>query len=206
MQPLVTEELRRWMSSRAKRARSLKAYKIPKLAELLLRDHLLSVAERWYRPDTVFVDGMPVLNLCAWSVLYKPDALDEGTCAQVLAALTAKDGGPAAGDPIFERFPELKHLRRLRRDRLRLPEVVFFLDVPPSVCVERIASRGESRQVHETEEKLSQLREAYLLVCAVLEREWGLPVCILDGDRTREAVRNEALEFLCEVRRRSDDD
>jgi len=46
-QPLLKEKLRRWVSAQAKDARSLARYKIPKLAELLLRNALLGEDHRY---------------------------------------------------------------------------------------------------------------------------------------------------------------
>ena len=38
--------------------RSLKSYKVPKLAELLLRDHVVGEVRRWYAPDAIVMDGV----------------------------------------------------------------------------------------------------------------------------------------------------
>ncbi len=196
-QPLMIEKLRRWVGAQAKQAGSLARYKIPKLAELLLRDKLLTEARRWYRPRRVFMDGMPLLNLTAWAVLYKGEAVNEETMAKVLRLLSGESELPK-DDPVFDEFAELRALRKLHLDHMALPERVIFSDVPPSVCVERIASRGEARQVHETEEKLSKLREGYLLLCRVLEREFEMPVLVLDGNRELDTVFVEARDFAME--------
>jgi len=82
---------------------------------------------------------------------------------------------------------------------MALPDAVIFSDVPASVCVERIASRGEQRQVHETEEKLSRLREGYVALCRVLQRDFDLPVRVIDGDHPLETVMAEARDFTREV-------
>ena len=71
IQPLITDEIRKIISSYAKKAKSLKGYKIPKLAELLLRDHILDEVKKWYSPDYIILDGAPLLNLTAWAYLYK---------------------------------------------------------------------------------------------------------------------------------------
>ncbi|MBC8367222.1 1-acyl-sn-glycerol-3-phosphate acyltransferase [bacterium] len=194
-QPLMIEKLRRWVSTQAKQAGSLARYKIPKLAELLLRDRLLAEARRWYRPRCIFMDGMPLLNLTAWAILYKEEAFNEEVVAKVLNLLSGKVELPK-DDLIFQQFSELSALRKLHLDHMALPDRVIFSDVPAAVCVERIASRGEERQVHETEEKLSRLREGYLLLCRVLERDFNMPVLILDGNRPLDTVFAEAKAFV----------
>jgi len=192
-QPLVANEVRKWVGRQAKSAKNLAHYKIPKLAELLLRDRLLSDVHRWYRPDRIFMDGSPLLNMTGWAILYHEDAFNEDVCATAMDLLTGKH---ACGkrDPIFKEFPELLALRKLNLTHLHLPDAVIFLDVDPAVCVERITSRGEAVQAHENIEKLTQLRKAYALVCDVLQKT--RPVCRLAGDKSLEQITDEAVAFI----------
>ncbi len=193
-QPLVANEVRKWVGRQAKSAKNLAHYKIPKLAELLLlRDRLLSDVHRWYRPGQVFMDGSPLLNMIAWAILYHEEAFNEKVCATAMDILTGKH---ACGkrDPTFKQFPELLTLRKLNLTHLHLPDAVIFLDVDPAICMERITSRGETVQAHENIEKLTKLRKAYQLVCDVLQKT--LPVYRLTGDETVEQITDEAAAFL----------
>ena len=65
------------MGKKAKSANKLSSYKLPKIAELFLRDHLLIEVDRWYRPRFIFQDGSPLLNLLAWANLYNKSNLDK---------------------------------------------------------------------------------------------------------------------------------
>ncbi len=188
-QPLLKEKLRRWVSAQAKDAKSLARYKIPKLTELLLRDALLGEAKRWYGPDLIFMDGSPILNMTAWSILYRPELMSADFCAKAMAILAGRVSGK---DPLFQEFPELRVMKRLGLTRLSVPDAVIFLDVPPAVSMDRINSRGEKMQVHETEEKLGRLREAYLLVVEATRDRMGLPTFVLDGDRDLNSIAAEA--------------
>jgi len=194
LQPLLTETIRGAISARAKKAGSLKSYKIPKLADLFLRDHLLGEVERWYRPDVTVMDGSPLLNIVAWSALYKSSRFDAQACAKMIDVLTG-GAGTARNDPLFDDFPELGHLKRLHLTHLRRPDVVVFLDVDPADACRRIESRGEHRQIHETTEKLARLRSAYIDVCAVVEREWRVPTATIDGNRRLDAISDEIADF-----------
>ena len=196
-QPLLKEKLRRWVSAQAKDAKSLARYKIPKLTELLLRDALLGEAKRWYGPDLIFMDGSPMLNMTAWSILYRPEMMNADFCARAMEILA---GGGAARDPLFKEFPELKLMKRLGLTRLAMPDAVVFLDIPPAVSMARIVNRGEKMQVHETEEKLGRLREAYLLVVEAARERLGLPAFVLDGDRTPDTITAEALSLIADAR------
>jgi len=196
-QPLLKEKLRRWVSAQAKDAKSLARYKIPKLTELLLRDALLGEAERWYGPDLIFMDGFPLLNMTAWSILYRPELMSADFCARAMAILA---GRGSTMDPIYTEFPELKVMKRLRLTRLALPDAVIFLDTPPAVSMERIRNRGEKMQVHETEEKLGRLREAYLLVDDAARERMGLPTCVLDGGRDLDSIAVEARSMVTSAR------
>jgi thymidylate kinase len=196
LQPLFTEKLREALGRYAKTAKSLKHYKIPKLAELLLRDHIMGEVQRWYTPDIIVQDGCPLINLAAWTKLYKEEYFDTEVCAKAIKILTGKREAITKDDPIFEKFHELAALRRFKLDHMRLPDAVIFLDVTPAVSVQRIQSRGEQRQVHETEEKLAKLREGYLLVTQVVEKEFNIPTRILDGGSEIDKVTASAIEFV----------
>lgn len=198
LQPLPSEKLRRRIGAYAKTASSLKHYKIPKLAELLLRDLLLREARRWYTPRLIVMDGSPLLNLLAWSVLYKGDEIDNATCSTAIGVLTNARRDLDSRDPIFKLFPELAQLRQLGLTRLSLPDAVILIDIDAVVASQRIESRGQQRQVHETEEKLDRLRRAYLRVCDVVLTDWQVPVLILDGTRTLEDIESEVLPFVRE--------
>lgn len=196
IQPLITERLRQVISGYAKKAKSLKLYKIPKLMELLLRNQLLKEAERWYSPDLIVLDGSPLLNLLAWSVLYKKDTIDEVTCSTALAILSGREGNIRRDDPIFDHFPELAHLKRLGLTKLALPDIVVLIDLPPEVACQRIETRGEQKQVHETADKLDRLRRAYLQVCGVVQKDWQVSTVILNGEQTREDLCRAGIEFV----------
>ena len=192
-QPLVANEVRKWVARRAKNAKNIAHYKIPKLAELLLRDRLLADVHRWYRPGKVFMDGSPLLNMTGWAILYHEDAFTEEVCSKALEILSGQRACNKR-DPIFKQFPELLTLRKLNLTHLSLPDAVIFLDVDPAICMERIRVRGEALQAHETAEKLTKLRTAYALVCDVMQQT--RPVCRLSGNKSLDQLTEEAAVFI----------
>ena len=196
LQPLLTEKLREALGRYAKTAKSLKQYKIPKLAELLLRDHILGEVQRWYTPDIIVQDGCPLINLAAWAKLYREEYFDAEVCAKAIRILTGKREAVKKDDPLFKKFHELAALRRFRLDHMRIPDAVIFLDVAPDVSIQRILSRGGQRQVHETEDKLAKLREGYLLVTQVVEKEFNIPTRILEGKSEIDKLTASAIEFI----------
>jgi 1-acyl-sn-glycerol-3-phosphate acyltransferase len=204
-QPLMKEHLRRWVSKQAKRAGSLAFYKIPKLTELLLRDALLGEVRRWYGPEYIFMDGSPLLNMTAWSVLYREDCFNREFCELAMGILSGNEGGIAAGGEIYRQFPELTAMKRLGLTRLKIPDLVIFLDVEPAVAMSRILGRGERVQVHETEEKLAKLRRAYLLTITALTGRFKVPALRLEGDREIETIMAEAKKFIREKRGERDE-
>jgi 1-acyl-sn-glycerol-3-phosphate acyltransferase len=198
LQPLPAERVRRALGRYAKSAKSLKHYKIPKLAELLIRDHLMEQVRRWYAPEIIVLDGSPLINLTAWARLYKKEGLDAGSCAKAMRIMTGRDDAIDRSDEIYSKLPELTALKRLHLARMELPAAVAMLDVDPAVSIARIRSRGENMQVHETEEKLSRLREGYLTVCDVVRDEFGLAVELLDGNAPLDEVAASAIAFALE--------
>jgi adenylate kinase family enzyme len=195
-QPFIAENVRQRISKIAKNAKSLKMYKIPKLTELLLRDILLIEIKKWYHPDMVILDGSPLLNLVAWAILYKERFFNEDVCLKAVKILSAQDDDINKDDPIYKEFPELSALKKLKLTHLNLPDIVIFIDVDPNVAIKRIDKRGEKKQVHETAEKLSKLRGAYLIACKVIQKDLGIPTCILDGDEQLDKVINKANDFI----------
>ncbi|MHC4737811.1 MAG: 1-acyl-sn-glycerol-3-phosphate acyltransferase [Planctomycetota bacterium] len=196
-QPLIVNELRQWIGRKAKKAQNLSRYKIPKLAELLLRDRLLTEVQRWYRPEQIIIDGSPLLNMTAWAVLFHEECFNEEVCAKALDVLTGRVE-LAKNDRIFTQLPELNALRKLHLNHLHLPDAVVFLDVEPKVSIERIKSRGQTVQAHENEQKLTKLSKAYHVVCDVLEKT--IPVYRLSGDNDLELLAQQTYAFAKEVR------
>ncbi len=175
-----------------------KRYKAPKLAELLLRDHLLGEVQRWYAPEVLVLDGAPLINLLAWARIYKGPEFDPSVCATALQILLGRGENVSRKDPRLAKLPELAALQRLNLAHMRLPDVAIFLDVEPALAFRRITARGEKTQVHETEEKLGELREGYLEVCGVVESECGLPMRVVGGSPDIESVIDSALSFIRE--------
>ncbi|MEE9554591.1 MAG: 1-acyl-sn-glycerol-3-phosphate acyltransferase [candidate division Zixibacteria bacterium] len=196
LQPLATEKIRHAIGGYSKKAKSLKFYKIPKLTELLLRDQLLGMVRRWYSPDLVVMDGSPLLNLLAWSSLYKGDIMDNAVCSKIIGIVSGRVRETKRDDPIYALFPELAHLKRLGLAKLSLPDIVVLIDIKPETACGRIDSRGEHKQVHETVDKLSRLRDAYLRVCDVIREDWNVPTLIIDGEQSKTDVATAGYEFV----------
>ena len=199
LQPLLTEKVREAVGRYAKTAKSLKKYKIPKMAELLLRDHIMGEVQRWYSPDVIVLDGCPLINLTAWAKLYKEEYFDIDVCSSAIRILAGRTEGTRKDDSLLEKFPELAALKRFKLTHMKLPDAVIMLDVDPGVSITRIQSRGEKKQAHETEEKLVKLREGYLMVCNSVKKEFKIPTCVLDGESEIDKVTASALEFVEEV-------
>lgn len=195
LQPLVLEEARGMLSRHAKHAKSLASYKIPKLAELLLRDRLLSEAARWYAPQLLVLDGSPILNMAAWVALYGREDLDDQILADAIAVLAGKGSGLSRNAPVFKQIPELALLNRLGLTHMQIPRLLVLLDLPASLACARISSRGELRQPHETEEKLACLRKAYLRVTQITARQWNIPLTVIEGEQRLEDRVAKSLDF-----------
>jgi len=135
--------------------------------------------------------------MTAWSILYRPELMSTDFCAKAIAILT---GSGSARDPLFSEFPELKVMKRLGLTHLALPDAVVFIDVPPAVSMERIRSRGERMQVHETDEKLGHLRAAYLLIVETTRERMGLPTFVLDGSRDLNSIAAGARDAVMSAR------
>jgi thymidylate kinase len=192
---LPSETLRRLLGRYAKTARSLRHYKIPKLVELLLRDHLLSEVQRWHAPAYTLMDGSPLINLMAWARLYDERLGEARVVTQAIRILIGQDD-KRTNKVRDLKLPELEAMKRLGLANLAMPDVVLMLDVDPAVSMTRIRARGQRIQTHETEEKLTRLREGYLTVCDVVRSEFGIPVSVLDGSRDLDALAASAIAYV----------
>jgi len=197
-QPLIINEIRQWVGRKSKKAKKLSRYKIPKLAELLLRDRLLTEVSRWYRPDQIFMDGCPILNMAAWAGLFHEDCFNAEVCDKALHVLIGNDE-LSKNDRIFTQLPELNVMKKLNLNHRKLPKAVVFLDVSPDVSIERIKSRGQTVQAHENQEKLTKLSKAYHVVCDVLEKT--LPVYRLTGDYDLDILAQQTYAFIKNIRK-----
>ncbi len=196
LQPLGLETARGLLGRYAKRARSLANYKIPKLAELLLRDRLLAEVSRWYAPGIIVLDGSPLLNIAAWAALYGREGLSSERLAVAIGILAGQKRGITRSDPLFTELPELRQLNMLGLTHLKLPLRLVLLDLPAEAACARIAARGAARQPHETAEGLGRLRDAYLKVVQIVGRHWIVPVLILDATLPLEQLTDEAARFF----------
>jgi deoxyadenosine/deoxycytidine kinase len=196
LQFFFTEFFRQKINQFAKKARSLKWYKIPKLVEIILRDRMAKKINRWYRSGMLFMDGSPLLNLTAWSILYKEEGFSGDSCLKILKILSSQNNDVPVDDQIYDDFKELGKLESLKINRFGMPDLIIFLDVLPAVSIERIEMRGQHKQVHETPEKLGKLREAYLHTCGVAQNDFGIPTMIIEGSDTRENILEYAKRFI----------
>jgi 1-acyl-sn-glycerol-3-phosphate acyltransferase len=199
LQPLGFEAARGLVSRYAKRARSLAHYKIPKLAELLLRDRLLAEVNRWYAPRIIVLDGSPLLNMAAWAALYGREGLGDERLAAAIGILAGRQRDIAPSDPVFTELPELRRLDWLGLTHLNLPHRLVLLDLPAAAACARIAARGGARQPHETEEGLQRLRDAYLKVVRIIDRHWKVPVLVLDATRPLDQLTAEVVRFFSAI-------
>lgn len=140
----VTERLRYRIGSYAKTAPSLKNYKIPKVAELLLRNHTIRQLAAKHRSVHLVLDGTPLLNMVAWARLYQETEFTAAACSQAIRILTGHASAVDRTDPVYRSFPELSLLKRLGFTRFVLPDRVIFLDVSPETALERISGRGRN--------------------------------------------------------------
>ena len=190
------EKIRNVIGSYAKKAKSLKLYKIPKLIELLIRDRIIIKIKKRHYPDFIVLDGSPLLNLTAWSILYKEEFFNETMCLKVINILTSLNKDIRRDDQIFKIFPELSVLKRLGLAHLNMPDIVIFLDVEPEIALSRIETRERKKQVHETIEKLAKLRTAYSIMCKAIKNNMNITTYILPGNDTIRNITNKTITLI----------
>ncbi|WP_248515713.1 dTMP kinase [Salinarchaeum laminariae] len=83
-------------------------------------------------------------------------------------------------------------------DRARSPDVTFYLDVPPAVCIERLADDGGGTDRFEHAETLERVEAAYERAIAA-ERDAGNDVRVIDGTRSVSAVSDDIAAVVDEL-------
>lgn len=87
---------------------------------------------------------------------------------------------------------------RAINDRARAPDVTLYLDVPPSVCVERLAADDRGTDRFERAETLERVEAAYQEAIAA-ERDAGNDVRVIDGTQSETAVADEIAATIDEL-------
>lgn len=79
-----------------------------------------------------------------------------------------------------------------------VPDMTIFIDVSPNVCVERIESRGENKEVFETLEKLEAIRKSYMNSKIYLcdQQKYNMNVVHINGE---DSIDNVAKAIYAEV-------
>ncbi|MCL4534423.1 MAG: dTMP kinase [Bacteroidetes bacterium] len=84
-------------------------------------------------------------------------------------------------------------LRTLNTKFLR-PDLTVFLDVPPTVALERVRTDGRMAQIYENLERLVQVRAAYLRAIEDLRSE-GEHIVVVSSDRPARDVHAEIVRL-----------
>lgn len=74
-----------------------------------------------------------------------------------------------------------------------LPDLTIFIEVSPSVCLERIAKERKGIELFEEEEKLERAWDAYH---SLVSKYWWTNMAVVDGEQKRGEVTVDILEHI----------
>lgn len=77
---------------------------------------------------------------------------------------------------------------------VRKPDVVFFLDVKPKICMERITHNRDHIELYENIEQLKVIKENYLKILSLLQSIQNLNVVFIDGNKGIEEVHKDIVK------------
>jgi dTMP kinase len=80
-------------------------------------------------------------------------------------------------------------LLELNKDFI-LPDLTFFLEVNPEICLERIAKERQGLELFEEEEKLTNAWDAYHWLAT---KYWWTQIVVIDGEREKAEVTADIL-------------
>ncbi len=90
------------------------------------------------------------------------------------------------------KFP-LENLYEMNKD-FKVPDIVFFLDVPVKVCINRLA---EEKELFEEKNILTNVRKNYLkAIDLLLKKKWN--IILLNGENNIKTLHDEIKQHLRE--------
>lgn len=93
-------------------------------------------------------------------------------------------------------FEDLYKIHEFGKDKgCIIPDITLVFDVPVSVALERISSRGGVREIFEKEEFLTKLKENQDF-CITELRKKGRKVIVVNANQDRDKVTREMIEKL----------
>jgi thymidylate kinase len=193
---LWMSRLKVFLGTKVKRLKNRKLYRIFKFLELLLRVKLSHKIDRIYNPEFIITDGAPAINILGWGHYYCPEVYSKELLVEVIGYLKGKKI-PKHRKAFFKKHSHEFLLINSLRIKFRIPDIVFFLKVSADTAMERIKSRNEVLQPHETVEFLHNLQESYIKVCHLLKET---RVYYIDtNNKTIETVIDEIITMLAEL-------
>jgi len=77
---------------------------------------------------------------------------------------------------------------------IRKPDVCIFLDLSPEICIKRINDSRESKEIYETLEKLTQVKQKFKYAFDVLSATDNIK--IVDADRNIDEVSGDIKQII----------
>ncbi len=197
-QDVLGIKLKSGLGFMVKKAKDKLTYEISKLSELVVRSKIQEALTERYTPNIVLTDGSPLINMLGWGVYYHPQRFNERDYLDLLQYLTAEKKIPFLSTSFYlKNIPELVLINRVYKAKLQVPDIIFFLKVNPRIALQRITQRGKELQMHEQENFLRKLQEAYIFVCKIMEQHFKTKVFEIDTDNlTAEEVLNRCQASL----------
>lgn len=181
-----------------KKTKDKLTYEISKLTELVVRSKIQNTLKERYKPEVILTDGSPLINMLGWGRYYHPELFNEKDYFNLLQYLTGRKKIPLLSISFYlKNIPELVLINRIYAAKLQIPDIIFFLKVSPDIAIQRITQRGKEIQIHERENFLRKLQEAYVFVCKIMEERFKTKIFDIDTDNlTPEEVIAKCQEYL----------
>ena len=153
---------------------SRRLYPAFKIAQMVTQDIAAAALAKRYHARVIISDGNALLSATGRAANYLRAASDgDHKPAPSAEDLRAVFSYIIEGTPIppetQRKLPRLQRARAIYKlagdlglRAVWLPDIVIFLDLPPEISIERIASRGKKVDRHENLADLAQAREMYL--------------------------------------------
>ena len=83
------------------------------------------------------------------------------------------------------------HRKAIQKGLIVVPDVIFLIDLPPEVAMERLRAKGKQLELFETEKRLQRVADGYGIAISIF---FEIKVIRINGHQSVQSVLTEILE------------
>ena len=98
-------------------------------------------------------------------------------------------------DEIYEAMYNVIKMNQYSIDLIK-PNVTFYIDIDPSISLNRILKRNEDISVYENIEKLTKIRKAYNIAIDIVREKFNDNIIVIDGNANPDIINETIMSYI----------